>query len=427
MAAPIFVDAGTGATDAGGAWAYTCQASGAAGRVFVVQILQDGTSTGVVAVTGASNIENLAGTDNAWTQIIGNDSSGADGSFLVGGPAARHFLFIGRALSTSAPTISGTNSTSEDLYIRSYQFTNVSTGTTLTTVVENDADVLKVAVNGAGTSGTIADTGVTTLGPDRLCLNFVAINDDNAVADFTGETGGDWVEAAAEYADASGTDGCIQLQMSPIFSLGSWGVRNPIIQIQGETGAAERASAPFTTVGTLSVTGVYVDVDKVASPTDDLVVEIQTDTAGNPSGTVVGTGGSINGASLSAGAGVTYRIDVSASLSASTNYHLVLSRSGARDTVNFYRWSLGSTAGATESRSSGTWADGPDAFKPIFGLLTATDITGATIDGGTATNVDATDGWGVIGLALIGTTVVTPPASLLPEYGYVNFNDPGVL
>src|SRR5262245_20534320 len=117
MAAPSFVNAGTGATDAGGAWTYTCQASGAAGRVFVAHILQDGTTGGATTVTGSSNINDLSGAAG-WTNIFG-----AGGAQEVGNPrSGLHYIFIGRATSTSAPTISGGNSTSEDLYIRSYQF-----------------------------------------------------------------------------------------------------------------------------------------------------------------------------------------------------------------------------------------------------------------------------------------------------------------
>lgn len=217
MAAPTFVDAGTGATDAGGAWTYTCQASGAAGRVFIVQILQDGTTSGAFTQDSASNIVNLAGITNLWTSIPGPNS---DISWPVGvAEAARQFLFIGRATSTSAPTLSGGNSTSEDLYIRSYQFTDVNTGSTLSAVIENAS--AGSAFYEAGTGTTVSDRDVTTLGADRLALNFVAANDDVAIDAFTGEAGGDWVEAVAEYASASGTDGMLQLQTAAMASAGT--------------------------------------------------------------------------------------------------------------------------------------------------------------------------------------------------------------
>lgn len=213
MAAPSFVNAGTGATDAGGAWTYTCQASAAAGRVFIVQVLQDGTTNGAVTFTGASNINVLAGSPG-WTQIPGPN---ADGSWPVGDAvAARQFLYIGRASGTFAPLISGGNSTSEDLYIRSYQFTNVSTGTTLATVIENGT--AGTALNTAGTTNTVGgDNDITTLGSDRLAVALVAINDDNPFAGFSGTN---WTTRAS-YAEPSGTDGALYLADAPMTAAGT--------------------------------------------------------------------------------------------------------------------------------------------------------------------------------------------------------------
>ena len=213
MAAPNAITGlGVGATDAGGAWTYTCGApgSGGAGTVVILQILQDGATNGAVTVSSGTNIENLVGTDNVWTQIPGPN---ADGSFPVGASSeARQHLYIGRQLSASAPTAAGGNSTSEDLYIRSYPFNNVNTGTTLANVIENGS--AGATANGVGTSATASDTGVTTLDVDRLVLQFIAVNDDLVIPAFTGETGGDWGINGASYADAGGTDGAICCQIS---------------------------------------------------------------------------------------------------------------------------------------------------------------------------------------------------------------------
>ena len=64
---------------------------------------------------------------------------------------------------------------------------------------------------------------MTTTAAGRLALQFVAVNDDLAVGPFTGMTGGIWVEAVAEFASATGTDGCIQLQIggAAVASLGA--------------------------------------------------------------------------------------------------------------------------------------------------------------------------------------------------------------
>ena len=188
----------------------------------IVHILQDGLSTAAVSSVVGTNIENLAGTDNVWTPIA---TGSVNNTFIaVGNPdAALHFLHIGRCLSTSAPTISGANSTSEDLYILSHEFSGVNTGTSLSDVIENGS--AGTMASGDGTSTTVSDTDVTTLGAERLALNFVGIADDaSGLASFTGETGGDWtLPANALFESASGTDGTVAMMIAEIASAGTIG------------------------------------------------------------------------------------------------------------------------------------------------------------------------------------------------------------
>lgn len=206
MAAPSYITASTGSTDASGAWTHTSAAPGAAGRVLIVQVLQDGTNAGIPNITSVTNAENLAGTANVLTKI---------GQFDVGSAvAAFQHLWIGRSLSTSAMVITGSNSGGDDVYVRVYEFSDVSTGTTLATVIENGT--AGATVNNAGTSNTAADLAMTTLGPDRMGLDFLAINDDNAAGSMlTGSPpGGEGWITAATYASATGTDGSINLYRS---------------------------------------------------------------------------------------------------------------------------------------------------------------------------------------------------------------------
>lgn len=214
MAAPTYSTATAGQTDAGGVWTCSGTTFGAlaVGDVIILQILQDGSTLSAVALTGSANINDLAGAAG-WTLISASRN--------VGNPiVAYQYIYIGRATSAaSGPEASGTNSTSEDLYMRMYAFKDVSTGTTLGTVIENATAGAAVNVN--GTSATAADASVQTLGPDRLALNLVAANDDVTIAAFTGQSGGTWVEAVAEYADPAGTDGAIQLQTAAMASAGT--------------------------------------------------------------------------------------------------------------------------------------------------------------------------------------------------------------
>lgn len=214
MAAPAYVTAGSGVVSQTTAVNVALSPS-TIGSVYILQVLQDGTTAGepTTFLAGNSNLENLAGTDDAMTKI---------GAFDVGSAAtAKQHLYIGRGIGTSGAlaTVTANSVGGNDCYARLYEFSGVHTGTTLSDVIENST--AGSTTNTAGTSATIADAGVTTLGADRLALNFVGGNDDNALDAFTGETGGDWTEAVAEYATATGTDAAIGLQIATIASAGT--------------------------------------------------------------------------------------------------------------------------------------------------------------------------------------------------------------
>jgi len=211
MAAPTYITASTGTTDAGGAWSHTSAAPGAAGRIYIVQVVQDGTGANTISVDSVTNAENLAGTDGVLTSI---------GEFNIGSAvAASQHLWIGRSLNTSAMVITGGNTGTDDLYIRVYEFSGVSTGTTLATVIENAT--AGSTTTGAGTSTTVADASVQTLGTNRLALNFIGTNDDLTIGgSFTGETGGDWASVAS-YGTSTGTDAALNLNTATIASAGT--------------------------------------------------------------------------------------------------------------------------------------------------------------------------------------------------------------
>ena len=209
MTAPTFVAASTGATDATGAWVATCHAPGAAGRLIILQVLQDG-SGAAPTFTSATNIEDLTGTDNAWTVL---------GTAVVGTSSeAKHHLWVGRSLSTSAPTFTGGNSSGDDLYFRCYEFQDVNTGTTLSDILENTT-AGTISTDNA-TNATMTPRNVGTTASDRLAINFCAVNDDVTIALITGMSGGTWVEVA-EYSDSGGTDGAIQLQYAAMPTAGT--------------------------------------------------------------------------------------------------------------------------------------------------------------------------------------------------------------
>lgn len=402
MAAPSYVRASTGTTDATGAWTHTSAAPSAAGRVLLVQVLQDGTAANV-AIDSVTNAENLAGTDNVLTSI---------GEFDVGSAvAASQHLWIGRSLSTSAMVITGSNAGGDDVYVRVYEFRDVNTGATLADVLENGT--AGSTANGAGTGTTISDTAVTTLGVDRLALQLVGANDDIAIDAFAGETGGDWVELVSEYADSGGTDGAVQIQGAYGYTIDNL----PSIVTQSGFGSSgqPKVAQSFTAPSTGSSWRVAAAMGLSGSPTDDVVLSIQADSAGEPSGTDLGSV-TINVDAGSSTSTVVYSDTITASLTSGNTYWLVFSRSGSLD-ANAYVSGRGSRSdlGTPLAYNGSTWiADG--TTDRMFGLFAGTMSSGFTIDGGSDTVVSAA--WGVVGFALIGTTPAGPATS--DQTGLIN-------
>lgn len=399
MAAPSFNLENVGATDAGGAWTFDVTA-GNPSQFIIVQILQDGATSGALTSVTFANVHNLAGAANSMDYL---------GAFPVGSStAAYQHLWIGRRASSGATSISGSNSTSEDLYCRSYTFVNVSAGTTLAEVIENVT--AGSTVNSAGTSDTAADASVTTLGPDRLALNFVAVNDDNAIAEFAGQTGGAWV-FGPYYAESTGTDGAVCFQYAYPFAEGAFAAGGVLQGMFGSAPGAsqERFAQSFSLAANKTITEVVLAVSKIGSATDNLIVEIQTDAAGVPSGTVVGSGASVNMTEISTSRTI-MSFSVNAPVSASTTYWVVTRRSGARNIVSYpliecSAADIYANGNWAVSENNGTWVAG--TLDLHFGLRFSGD-TGYTIDGGTA-SITASDAWGVVGFALIGTTPTPEP------------------
>lgn len=126
-----------------------------------------------------------------FTLLFGPDSTGT----------GRQWIYYKFSDGTESGTITITIGGSACKIARMYAFRNVA----LSNFVEG-------ANYTTGTSATIYAPSVTTTTPSALAVAFVFINYNNQVGSFTGETGGDWIEAVAEYRTGVGGRGCIQLQ-----------------------------------------------------------------------------------------------------------------------------------------------------------------------------------------------------------------------
>jgi hypothetical protein len=130
----------------------------------------------------------------------------------------------------------------------------------------------------------------------------------------------------------------------------------------GDTAENERRAQGFMVVTDRSIGQVRLRLKRSGTPTDNLRVEIQTDSGGLPSGTVVtdGASGDVPGSGVSVSYGwVSFNFSIPPQLTAGTQYHLVLKRSGSVDAANYYLWgadqSLPGYAGGAGSVYGGTW------------------------------------------------------------------------
>lgn len=115
------------------------------------------------------------------------------------------------AVGSDAAPAFGTQAVTTPRRGRVYRFTGV-----LSDTVSNIVGAFNFET---GTSAAVSDVGVATGADafDYLACQLVAIAENPTIGDFTGETGGNWTEAVAEYTGTTGTpDTLLQLQTSVV-------------------------------------------------------------------------------------------------------------------------------------------------------------------------------------------------------------------
>lgn len=113
----------------------------------------------------------------------------------------------------------------------------------------------------------------------------------------------------------------------------------------GVGGLYEMMAVKWEPASLLTVSQITLRLSKGGSPTDNLVVELQSDSGGNPSGSVLATSAVIAGSTLTtSGVDYTFTFPTPYSAAAGT-YHFVIKRSGGNDGTNFY-WVHGNFTGS---------------------------------------------------------------------------------
>ena len=120
----------------------------------------------------------------------------------------------------------------------------------------------------------------------------------------------------------------------------SVGTARAVGDVDARTRLAQSFVLTDADASTIKLENVGLILRKQAAPTDDFYAEIQTDSGGSPSGTVVtnGTSSVIGGASLTTNYGpVKFTWATPPALASGTTYWIVFRRSTANDAVNYYQ------------------------------------------------------------------------------------------
>jgi hypothetical protein len=135
-----------------------------------------------------------------WTLLYTDDN-----------PVCKQWIFEKDARSDS--TESGTITVTWDSnlnFARIYAFRTVATSSPIEGAATSESD-----------TATLNAPTVATSGNNRLAVAYTAKTGNTGMASFTGESGGDWTEAAAEFGNSFGSGGEGQLQTAAMSSGGT--------------------------------------------------------------------------------------------------------------------------------------------------------------------------------------------------------------
>lgn len=190
MTIPAYAAAGAGATAVSGANAAVAYPTG----------VSDGHTLWVHTLTLASD------TGYSATALLAAGFALVTGADVTFSTTNRSRVYWKRSDGTETGSVNVGAPSAGTVKARMYR----STGS-----IDSGVQLFSVVATLTGTDASIEMPTVPIRG-QAAAFAFVAVADDNALASATGETGGDWTEAVAEYADATDDDGALQLQTSSL-------------------------------------------------------------------------------------------------------------------------------------------------------------------------------------------------------------------
>lgn len=106
-------------------------------------------------------------------------------------------------------------------------------------------------------------------------------------------------------------------------------------QAFGNVAATEKLTMTFSLAGDMTLTDLAVRLQKINAPTDDVLLKLYDDAAGDPGSLLATATVSLSGIPAAL-AWVTETLDTPYAATASTTYHLFIERSGSLDATNYF-------------------------------------------------------------------------------------------
>lgn len=153
---------------------------------------------------------------------------------------------------------------------------------------------------------------------------------------------------------------------------------NQICDFGRTSGNIETRALKIIPRANVSISKIRLQLGKSGNPADNVLIEIQTDTAGSPSGTVVtnGTSGTQAGSGLSATVVTEVNLTFATppALVAGTTYWVVIKRSGSLDNSNYYNsagldYTIPYASFAGKSYKSSAWSTTTTDANMLFAQL----------------------------------------------------------
>ena len=185
--------------------------------------LTTGTSTASKTTCTAGNLIvchlHSLGTDwSGWSNPINiSDLVGATSSLTTLRTDANDQIKVGRATADGTCSADFTvGASGDDVATRIYEFSGLLiSGTTTAALFENGGSQYG---GNTATNTSVEPADCQTNGTNRLAANFASLHSAQTIGSFTGESGGDWTEAVAEYV---GTTLTLQLQTAVMAAAGT--------------------------------------------------------------------------------------------------------------------------------------------------------------------------------------------------------------